>query len=495
MMRVAVIGAGLGGLYAAALLAGQGHDVHVFEKNANVGGRLHGFSEKGFTFDAGPTLLLMPDVLRHACESLGERLDDHLSLKQVQPVYDVHVFPGKHLALHSEAPKTQRELARVDASDAARYPDYLVQSRKHYEAALAFFLERNVHRATDFLSLEAAKAFFAVGLSGSYHDHVARFFKNPTIQAALSFQSIYVGGSPYRIPAAYSLIQYVEATQGVWSVQGGVFQIASALHKIAEKKGASIHTRAPVSRIATENDRATGVELDDGSFFGADVVLCNADLPHAYAHLLAPNTSPVQKRKLDPSCSAFMLYLGVNRKLALNHHTFLLPKDFKNGMHDLFESKQLPSDPGIYLCCASKTFPDLAPQGCDALYVLVPVPCLQSGIDWKKAAPAFRNVVLDKINAWLGLDLKDEDFVFERMVTPEDWKHQFGLQFGSTFGLAPTLMQSAFFRPQNRDPTISNLYFVGASTHPGSGIPIVLFSAKNVVQRIQDDLPETLSRS
>lgn len=487
-MHIAVIGAGLGGLYASSLLAQQGHDVTVFEKNHSVGGRLSGFKEKGFTFDAGPTLLLMPDVLRHAFDVLGERLEAHVEIRQVDPVYDVHFSATQNLAFSSVAAKTKESMASIDPGDAQRYDDYVSQSKKHYDVALEFFLKRNVHRVADFLSLKAAKAFFDVGLSGSYYDHVSRFFKNPKIRAALSFQSIYVGGSPAKIPAAYSLIQYVEATQGVWTVKGGLYQIALALKKIAEKKGARIQANQTVSEIVVERHRATGVTLSDASFFEADVVLCNADLPSAYAHLLSRGQSPVQRRKLVPSCSAFMLYLGVKRKLSLRHHAFLLPENFLDGMDDLFSRQRLPDDPGIYLCCASKTFPEMAPKGCDALYVLVPVPNLQSGIDWEKTAPVFRQVVLEKVNAWLGLDLKDSDFAFQKVVTPKDWEDRFGLEWGSTFGLAPTLMQSAFFRPQNRDPQIKNLYFVGASTHPGSGIPIVLFSAENVAQRIQSDL-------
>ncbi|MBI4361502.1 phytoene desaturase [Candidatus Micrarchaeota archaeon] len=488
-MRIAVIGAGLGGLYASSLLAQKGHDVTVFEKNAVTGGRLYGFTQDGFAFDAGPTLLLMPDVLRHAFERLGQRLEDHVALESIDPVYDVYFSPGEKLSLSSDVQKTKSDLSRVDPRDAARYGDYLAESKKHYDAALDFFLQRNVHRLSDFLSVKAAQAFFAVGLSGSYSDHVARFFKNPRIRAALSFQSIYVGGSPAKIPAAYSLIQYVEATQGVWTVKGGLYQIAVALKKIADKKGVRIQTNQTVSEIVVEDGKAKGVRLADGSFFESDVVLCNADLPFAYAHLLSKGQSPVQKRTLDPSCSAFMMYFGVKRKLPLKHHAFLLPEDFAKGMQDLFDAKRLPSDPGIYLCCASKTFPEMAPDGCDGLYVLVPVPNLQAGIDWNQAAPAFRKTVLGKINAWLGLDLEDSDFAFQKIVTPQDWKDRFGLEWGSTFGLSPTLTQSAFFRPQNRDPRIKNLYFVGASTHPGSGIPIVLFSADNVVHRIQSDFP------
>lgn len=490
MKKILVIGAGIGGLCTAAMLSKKGFDVTVLEKNARVGGRLSGFSAEGFTFDAGPTLLLMPWVLDDFFKSIGLRREDFLSLQPVDPVSRIHFAPGQPwLELTSDVAKMKANLVAFSQTDAACYDAYLEKSGQYYEAALTAFLKSNVHRVTDFLRPSVLSAFLKVGLSGSYWDHVCRYFDDARIRAAYSFQSIYVGASPRDIPAAYGLIQYVEATQGAWTVRGGLNRIADALQHAATQAGAKILTGKKVARIRLEGNRAVGVELADGSFQPADLVLSNADLPYTYAHLLPEKSSPVQSRKLEPSCSAFMLYLGVKRKLPIGPHTFLLPQDFLGGLDELFHEKRLPADPGIYLNCPSKLFPEMAPKNGDALYVLVPVPNLQAGIDWKKERLSFRRRVLDKINAWLGLDLKDADVAFERIVTPEDWRDQYSLEWGSTFGLAPTLNQSAFFRPQNRDPKIKNLYFVGGSTHPGSGIPIVLFSADNVVERITHENP------
>ncbi len=486
--KIVVIGAGLGGLASAALLSRQGFDVTVLEKNARVGGRLSGFSASGYTFDAGPTLLLMPWVLDDFFKRMGLRREDYLTFVPVEPISRIHFGPDQApLALSSDAEKMKTNLAAFSPDDAGRYDAYLEKSREYYEAALTAFLQSNVHRVTDIFKPSVLSGFFKVGLSGSYWDHVCRYFHDPRLQAAFSFQSIYVGASPRDIPAAYGLIQYVEATQGCWSVPGGLHRIGTALEKAARQCGVEIQRGKKVKQIRMENGNASGVELSDGSFVAADVVLSNVDLPHTYAHLLPEKTSPVQSRQLQPSCSAFMLYLGVKRKLPLGPHTFLLPEDYLAGLDAIFKSHGLPEDPGIYLNCPSKLFPEMAPKNGDALYALVPVPNLQAGIDWPKEKKAFRQRVLDKINAWLQLDLKDADIAFERVVTPEDWREQYSLEWGSTFGLAPTLQQSAFFRPQNRDPKIKNLYFVGGSTHPGSGIPIVLFSANNVVQRVVDE--------
>ncbi len=486
MKKIVVIGAGIGGLACAAQLARSGFDVTVLEKNARVGGRLSGFSAGGFTFDAGPTLLLMPWVLDDFFKRVGLRREDFLKLVSVEPISRIHFGPDQApLELSSNVDRMKKNMAAFSPEDAGRYDAYLEKSKQYYEAALTAFLQSNVHRFSDFLRPSVVSAFLKVGLSGSYWDHVCRYFHDQRLQAAFSFQSIYVGASPRDIPAAYGLIQYVEATQGCWSVPGGLHRIGFALEKAAHVCGVKIQTGKKVKQVRLQEGRAVGVELSDGSFFAADLVVSNADLPYTYAHLLPEKTSPVQSRRLQPSCSAFMLYLGVKRKLAVGPHTFLLPEDFLSGLDAIFKSKTLPQDPGIYLNCPSKLFPEMAPPNGDALYVLVPVPNLQAEcIDWPKEKMQFRQRVLDKINAWLALGLKEPDFAFERVVTPQDWRDQYSLEWGSTFGLAPTLSQSAFFRPQNRDPSIKNLYFVGGSTHPGSGIPIVLFSANNVVERI-----------
>ncbi|MBI2444821.1 phytoene desaturase [Candidatus Micrarchaeota archaeon] len=490
MKKIVVIGAGIGGLSCAAQLAKKGFDVTVLEKNARVGGRLSGFSAEGYTFDAGPTLLLMPWVLDDFFRRVGMRREDFLPIVPVDPVSRVHFARGQPaLDLSSDVAKMAANIAAFSPHDSERYSAYLQKSGQYYDAALHAFLQANVHRLSDFVKPSVVSAFLKVGLSGSYWDHVCTYFDDPRLRAAFSFQSIYVGASPRDIPAAYGLIQYVEATQGAWAVPGGLNRIASAMERAAVHCGAKVLTGKKVREIRLEGKKTVGVDLSDGTFMAADLVVSNADLPYSYAHLLPEKSSPVQTRTLEPSCSAFMLYLGVKRKLPIGPHTFLLPQDFLAGLDAIFKNRTLPEDPGIYLNCPSKLFPEMAPKNGDALYVLVPVPNLQAGIDWKKERLAFRKRVLDKINAWLLLGLKDADVAFERIVTPEDWRDQYSLEWGSTFGLAPTLAQSAFFRPQNRDPSIRNLYFVGGSTHPGSGIPIVLFSANNVVERITHENP------
>lgn len=488
MKKIIIIGAGLGGLASAILLSRNGFDVTILEKNSHVGGKLTTFTHKGFTFDAGPTLLLMPGVLMDFFKKIGKKMEDYVTLKPIDPVYQVYVNDsGQSIEISSNNAKTLSTLQQIDATDASRYFDYLQKGNDYYQIATDFFLSQNVHQPLKLLNPASIRAFFKIGLSGSYYDHVSRYFKNDSIRAAFSFQSIYVGASPKDIPAAYSLIQFVEVSQGVWTIKGGLGAISKALEKIAREEKVKILFNRAVKKIKNVNHRASGVELIDGTILLADIVISNVDLPFTYQHLLDQNTSPVQKRKLQYSCSAFMMYVGLKKKINVGHHTFLLPKDFLGGLNELFHGDSLPTDMGIYLNCVTKTFPEMAPKGGDALYVLVPVPNLQSNIDWSTESKPFKEKVWKKINAWLKLTISEKDIAFEKIVTPLDWQESVSVLHGSTFGLSPTLFQSAIFRPQNRDSVIRNLYFVGASTHPGSGIPIVLYGAQNTVNRILDE--------
>lgn len=486
MKKIIIIGAGLGGLAAGIELKRSGFDVTILEKNKKGGGRLQAMHEKGFTFDRGPTLLLMPDVLKGFFKRMGRNMGDYVRLIPINPIYDVHVGE-KVLKIRSDHGKNKKEIKKISEADAKHYDGYIAKGKEYYDLATELFLDRNVHRPMDFLNPKSLNAFLKIGLSKSYYDHVKDFFQNGMVRAAFSFQSIYVGASPTDIPAAYSLIQFVEVDQGVWSIKGGLGKLTGILEAIAKEEGVVIQYGREVREIKLDENRATGVELADGFFVPGDIVISNVDLPFTYANLLPGKKSPVQTRKLEHSCSAFMMYLGVKKKLKIGHHTFLLPENFLESMKELFQDKKMPTDPGIYLNCPSKTFPQMAPKGMDALYVLVPVPNLESGANWEKEKEGFKEKVMEKINRVLKLKISKKDIKVEKIVTPMDWKGDLSLLHGSTFGLSPTLMQSAFFRPQNRDPKIKNLYFVGASTHPGSGIPIVLYGAKNTVQRIREE--------
>lgn len=487
MKKIIFIGGGIGALASATLLARKGFEVTIIEKNEKVGGRLNKINENGFLMDKGPTLLLMPWVLKEFFKNAGEKIEDYFELKQIDPVYDVYFGSKKKISISSDNAKTLEAIRKISEKDADNYFKYLAKGQEYYKLAKENFLTKNVHKITDFLNPQSLLGLMTIGLSNTYYQHVCKHFENENVRAAFSFQSIYVGASPEDIPAAYSLIQFVEVSEGVWSIEGGLNKVAEALEKIALKNKVKIMKNTEVEKIQGEGDRAKGVRLKDGSFVSADIVVSDVDLPHTYKDLIKENSSPVQNRELIHSCSAFMIYAGIKRKLPLKHNIFLLPKNFISALNDLFHNKKMPEDPGIYLNVPSKTFPSMAPKGKESLYILVPVPNKEADINWKKEKGKFRKKVLEKINSILEIDLKEEDFEFEKIITPDDWENDLSLEYGSTFGLAPTLMQSAFFRPQNKDPKIKNLYFVGASTHPGSGIPIVLFSANNLVQRIIEE--------
>ncbi|MEM4257112.1 MAG: phytoene desaturase family protein [Candidatus Diapherotrites archaeon] len=489
MKKIVVIGAGVGGLSAAIQLKRAGYEVEIIEKNNEVGGRLNKFEKNGFTFDTGPTLLLMPWVLKEFFKKVNRKIEDYLELVEIEPIYDVYLGnKNNKITISRKIEVLKKSMKKISEEDEKNLTKYLIAGKDYYENAKKHFLQKNVHKIQDIINLDSLKALIKIGFSQTYFEHVKKYFKNDLIKAAFSFQSIYVGASPTKIPAAYSLIQYVEITEGVWCPKGGMNKIREALEKIAKEENINIKKNTEAKKIIVKNNKCEGALLSNGEIITSDIILSNVDLPFTYNKLLEPNISPTQKRKLEYSCSAIVIILGIKRKLNIRHHTFILPENFLKSLEELFTTKIIPEDPGIYINCPSKTFPKTAPKNKESIYILIPVPNNQSKIDWKKEYKTFRKKIFEKIKKVLEIDL-EEIIEFEKPILPEDWEKNYSLLYGSTFGLAPTLFQSAFFRPQNRDPKIKNLYFVGASTHPGSGIPIVLFSANNIVERIIEENP------
>lgn len=283
---------------------------------------------------------------------------------------------------------------------------------------------------------------------------------------------------------------YIEFTEGVWYPEGGLYSVADSLAKICREEGIPINMGSEASRILIEGGSARGVEFSDGKKAEADIVISNVDLPYTYLKMIPqaqrPHMSDKKIKSLATSCSTFMLYLGIDGHYDTEHHNFILPLEYEELLDEVFKDQVLPENPGVYIANPSSHDPTLAPNGKSVIYVLVPVPNLGGNVDWEKQKAVFREKILDSF-ASVGMGDIRERIVYERMITPEDWKNEFNLEKGATFGLSPILWQSAAFRPPNKDPKIKNLYFVGASTHPGGGLPIVLMSSKLLEMRIKKD--------
>lgn len=497
--RIAVVGAGVGGLAAAARLAHQGHEVHVFEKGSMPGGRCNRLSVDGFHFDTGPTLLLMPEVLEETFAAIGRKASDYVELTRCDPNYRIHFRDGSDLTLGTELTAVQKELERLEPGSFKKYLEFLAVGQEQYQTSLERFVGRNFDGLGDFLTPSSLRKVFAIKAHKKMYPEVSKYFADDRLRAALTFQTMYLGISPYDSPAVYGLLPYTELAVGIWFPKGGMHAVPRALERAAKEDGATFHYRTEVDQVVEENGRASAVVLKDGRRFDADLVLLNADLPWAYKNLLKGTSAVLPKaEKLRYTSSAYMMYLGVKRRYdGLLHHNVIFGGDYKGSFTDIFEKKIVPEDPSFYVNAPAHTDPSLAPKGKDSLYVLVPVPHRTPGIDWKVEGPKVRRKVLDRL-AQLGHGDLEKDIEVERTFTPDDYEFTLNLERGSAFGLSHDFFQVGPFRPGNQDAHLKNLFFVGASTQPGTGLPMVMLSAKLTCERVdafaaatrpQSDLP------
>lgn len=483
--RVALIGAGVGGLAAAARLAAQGFAVDVYERQTEPGGRCGRLAVDGYTFDTGPTLLLMPEVLAETFAACGRRLEDYLTLQRCDPNYRIHFRDGSDVTFTTELTAMSGELERLEPGSFRRYLAFLAQGKVQYQTSLDHFVGRNFDHLGQFLTPSSLRGVFAVRAHRRMYPEVSRFFKDPRLRAAMSFQTMYLGISPYESPAVYGLLPYTELAMGIWYPRGGLYALPLALARLCDELGVTIRYGETVERIDVAGGRARGLVLADGRRVDADVVLCNADLPWAYRHLLDPRETVLPRAdKLRYTSSAFMLYLGVSRRYPqLLHHNVFFGADYRTSFDDIFKRFRIPADPSFYVNVSSRTDPALAPSGCDGLYVLVPVPHRHDALDWSVEGPKLRAQVLRRL-AEIGCDDVERSIVVERRFTPDDYETILNLDKGSAFGLSHNFFQVGPFRPANQDRNVPNLFFVGASTQPGTGLPMVMLSARLVTERI-----------
>lgn len=482
-MRAVVVGAGLGGLAAALRLQGAGFEVTVLERGERPGGRAGQLRDGGFTWDTGPSLITMPWVLEEAFAAGGLDLHQEVELQRLDPFYRLFWDGDARHMDFCERERMPDELARFSAKDAAAFEPFMDTLRPIYEQGILEAGRRAFLTPGDLARF--VPRMIRLGAALPLHHVVARHFEHPRVREAMSFHSLFIGGNPFRVPAIYGALVYLQFLEGVWYAKGGV-------HSVVEAMAGPLDVRCgdAVARIETAGGRVTGVVTEGGTRVAADVVVSNADA--LAVHELLGARAPV--RRLRPTMSCLLLYLGTDRPFPkLLHHTLLVGQGYRRFIGDVTRRGRLPSTSSTYLHVPSRTEPGMAAAGGDSICVLLPVPNLRGGQRWDAEGDRVRDWLVRDLETTFGLEGLQAATVVEHRMTPDDFRGRFGAVAGNAFGPEPTLHQSAFFRRHNRDGRVRGLYHVGAGTHPGAGIPGVVLGAEVTAGLILDDHP-TLRR-
>jgi phytoene desaturase len=472
-----VIGSGFGGLAAAVRLGARGYRVTVLERLDEPGGRAGVFRQDGFTFDAGPTVVTAPFLFEELWALCGRRLSDDVDLRPISPFYRIRFDDGETFDYSGDAEAMRREVARFSPGDVAGYERFMAISREIYEVGF----EELGHVSFDRFGTLARAAPDLLRLQGyrSVHGLVSRYVEDPRLRIVLSFHPLLVGGNPFKTTAVYALIAHLERAHGVHFAMGGTGSLVRGLVGLIEGQGGRIRCGAEVAQITTEGRRATGVRLTSGETIPAGVVVSNACSAWTYRHLVPKH---LRRRWTDRRIEAsrysmglFVWYFGTDRLYPdVAHHSILLGPRYRELLADIFDRKVLADDFSLYLHRPTATDPSLAPEGCEAFYVLSPVPHLGGGTDWSTRAEGYRRAIRDHLSATV-LPGLESHVVTSRTMTPLDFETRLLSYRGAGFGLEPVLTQSAWFRPHNRSEDVDGLYLVGAGTHraPASRRPLL----------------------
>lgn len=486
-MRIVVIGSGFGGLSAAIRLQAQGHDVTIVEKLDKAGGRAYVFEQDGFTFDAGPTIITAPWSIHELFELAGRRTDDYVKLVLLDPFYNIRFEDGSVFHYNADREALIRQVREFSPGDVDGYLRFVERGKEIFKAGMAL-IDKPFHKPLSMLKV--APDLMRLRADRSVADYAAKFMKDERLRQVFSFHPLLVGGNPFRASSIYALIHTLEQEWGVWFAMGGTGALVRGLVQLFQDLGGTIRFESEVREITMHagNKRASGVRLVDGEYITADSVVCNSDVAQAYRTLVPaaarPSMSDAKIARYRFSMSLFVIYFGTDRKYEnVAHHEILMGPRYRELLEDIFERKILADDFSLYLHRPTATDPSLAPPGHDSWYVLSPVPHLGGNVDWEAVGQRYR----DRIMAYLEeryLPGLSQHIVSERRIDPRYFEATLNSYLGSAFGPEPTLTQSAYLRPHNISPDISNLYFCGAGTHPGAGLPGVIASGKIVAEMI-----------
>ncbi|MFW6074257.1 MAG: phytoene desaturase family protein, partial [Chloroflexota bacterium] len=488
---IVVIGSGFGGLASAIRLQAAGHRVTIVEARERVGGRAYQLQSAGYTFDMGPSLITAPHLLQDLWAAAGRRFDDDIDLVPLDPYYRIYFRDGRYFDYGGSVEETEAEVAKFNPDDVAGLRAFMRYTEKVYKRAFDDLAGQPFHRFATFASV--TPELIRLGAQRSVYDVVSRYISDPFLRMVYSFHPLFIGGNPLRASAIYSIVPYLERIGGVHFTMGGMYSLVEAMEQLFIDLGGQVRCGDAVGEIVTRSGRVAGVYTEAGRSYPADAVVANSDVARTLTDLFPPQRRKRRSRwnlnRYRYSMSCFLLYLGLDRQYdQLKHHTILMPDDYERLLTEIFDGDGQPSDLALYLHAPTKTDPNMAPPGGESLYILAPVPHLGKKIDWEHEADGFRDRIINFLEHDFGMDGLESSIVTEHRFTPLDFRDTLRSHLGSAFSIEPTLLQSAYFRPHNRSRDVPGLYFTGAGTHPGAGIPGVLLSAQITSRLVHTDL-------
>lgn len=488
--KVVVIGSGFGGLATAVRLQAKGYEVELVEARDKLGGRAYVYEQDGFKFDAGPTILTAPFLVDEIFEAAGRKTSDYIDVVPCDPFYRIEFHDGRAFEYNADEEATAEKVRQFSPGDVDGYRRMIKATRAIFDKGFIELSDKPFLNFTDMLKvapdLIKLKSYLTV------YQFVSGYIKDPLLRRVFSFHPLLVGGNPFQTTSIYALIHHLERHWGVHYVMGGTGALVQALGQVFQELGGTIRLNSPVHQIMTEGGAVTGVSFESWQHTPADAVVSNACVANTYRKMLPKE---VRKKNTDDhyermkySMSLFVIYFGTKKLYPdIRHHTIILSPTYKELLDDIFVTKKMPSEMSMYLHRPTATDPSMAPPGHECFYILIPVPNQQSGIDWTKEAKPFRDKVFQILERYMpGVEA---NLVTERYITPLDFEGTLRSYQGAAFSVEPVLTQSAWFRPHNESEDVRNLFFVGAGTHPGAGIPGVLCSAKIAENLVCQRLP------
>jgi phytoene desaturase len=479
--KIIVIGSGFGGLGVASRLLSAGHNVTIIEKRDKLGGRAYVYEKKGFKFDGGPTVITAPFMFDDIWEAAGKKRSDYVEFVPCDPFYRIFDHNGEKFDYNNDHEFTIKEIEKRSPGDVAGYEKFLATTKAIFQKGFVELADQPFLKFMDMMKV--APDLIKLQSYNTVYKYVSKFIKDDFLRQCFSFHPLLVGGNPFDTTSIYAMIHYLEREWGVHYAMGGTGAIVNAFEKLIVEQGGKFHLETEVDEILVKNGKAIGVRLKNGDILDADIVVANSDVGFTYKNMIdSKHRRKYTDKKIDRtkySMSLFVIYFGTKKRYldsGLAHHNIILGKRYKGLLDDIFHKKHVADDFSLYLHMPTITDSSIAPEGHEGFYVLSPVPHLDSGTDWNEFAPKYRDAIMDFLEENYLPDLQ-KNIVAEHYIDPLHFKEVLNSHKGSAFSVEPILTQSAWFRPHNKSEDVEDLYFVGAGTHPGAGLPGVLSSS------------------